>query len=117
MYVYSIYLYECMYALLLSVNLLSPMHVVALARSRLAQINSKLLQQIVEKQSVSRIFHMDVIEEFSREGLLSTIEAEVFGSSHFVYRHLLHIYIYTIQHLLEDVQRAAANEKAATDSD
>ena len=65
------------------------MYVVLLARSRLAHINSKLLQQIVEKQSASRIFHMeeDAIEEFSREGLLSTLEAE---------------------HLLEDVQRAAA---------
>lgn len=65
------------------------MYVVDLARSRLAQTNSKLLQEIVKKQSASRIFHMeeDVIEEFSREGLLSTSEAE---------------------HLLRDVQRAAA---------
>ena len=65
------------------------MYVVDLARSRLAQTDSRLLQEIVKKQSARRIFHMeeDVIEEFSREGLLSALEAE---------------------HLLQDVQRAAA---------
>ena len=76
----SVCMYVCIYVC---------MHVVGLARSRLAQTDSRLLQDIVKKQSASRIFHMeeDVIQEFSREGLLSTLEAE---------------------HLLQDVQRAAA---------
>ena len=70
---------------------------VGLARSRLAQTDSQLLQDIVKKQSASRIFHMeeDVIQEFSREGLLSTLEAE---------------------HLLQDVQRAAAGGSGSTSS-
>jgi len=55
---------------------------VILARKKLSEIDTKILQQIVCIQSARRILHMeeDAIEEFSKEGLLSILDAE----------HLLH---------------------------
>ena len=53
-----------------------------LARKKLSEIDTLILQQIIFAQSARRILHMeeDAIEEFSREGLLSILDAE----------HLLH---------------------------